>query len=127
MKNWNYLKFITIVAMFIAIVALPINAFSEDAPLFQIVVGADAVANLESYEGGSITAITDTLGAPSAAWFNPSDETLIDYIYVGQSNVLTFQVLKETKAVSKVLSEARGSWENGGCHAYPKCPTNPAA
>lgn len=126
MKKSVERKLIT-TAILALILLFPVLAHSEDAPLFQVVAGADSLTNLESYKGGSITTITDALGAPSAAWFNPNDETLIDYIYVGQNKVLTFQVLKETKGVSEVLSDVRSSWENNGCLAYPKCPTRPAA
>lgn len=105
---------------------IPSVVHSEDAPLFHVVAAADSVTDTETYVGGSVATATDALGAPSATWFNPTDQALIDYIYVGQSVVLTFQVSKEGKTVSHVLSEARSSWENGGCRAYPKCPTIPA-
>ncbi|MBI4431417.1 MAG: hypothetical protein HY587_06870 [Candidatus Omnitrophica bacterium] len=127
MRNGMYLNLVTIIVMIIAIhVLTPMNGYSEDAPLFHVVASADSFADAASYEGKPVTAVTDVLGAPSAAWFDPNDATLINYIYVGESTVHTFKVSKETKAVSAVLREPRSSWESGACLSYPKCPHHPA-
>lgn len=126
MKNLKRKNEIIVVAIAAITLLCPTLCFSEDAPLFQIVQAADSAENLESYVDGSITAVTGTLGAPSATWFNTKDESLIDYIYVGASVVLTFQVVKEGKMVSKVLSDSRSAWESGACLAYPECPVKVA-
>ncbi|GEM_PF-7126978 len=127
MKNLFHSNWASVITVIIAFVTLtPAIGFSEEPPLFQIVASADSISDTKPFVGGAINVVTDQLGAPSAAWFNTKDDTLIDYIYVGTSKVLTFQVAKEGKIIGKVLSDPRSSWENGACRAYPKCPTRPA-
>ena len=98
------------------------NSFGVEPPKFQIIAAADSTANIESYVDSSISSATGTLGAPSAAWFNPKDDTLIDYIYVGNNIVHTFHVLKEGKNVKSVESKPRAEWETGVCPKYKECP-----
>ena len=107
------------------ILTLPASYLLADE-LFQVVAAVDSAADVQSFQDKPISMVTDALGAPSAAWFNPTDETLIDYSYVGQSTVLTFHVLKDGKNIQEVESDSRSGWENGGCMTYPECPKKAA-
>ena len=106
----------------LALVLVAGIAVSEEPSLFQINLLSDSVADLSKYVDGAVSAVTGDLGAPSAVWFSPSDTTLIDYIYIGDSVVITFHVLREGKTVSNQESKLRSEWENSVCLKYKDCP-----
>lgn len=114
---------ITKITITLAIMMAVMPAFAEDAPRFHINTVIDAVSDLKGYAGGSITAVTGEFGPPSAAWFNPGNAAEIDYIYIGDSKVVTFHVAKEGKMVNKAVSADRSAWESRTCRSYPDCPS----
>ena len=92
--------------------------FAKD---FHINAQSDSLSDKEAkqYIGSSIGSVTQVLGSPSMVRNNRGDETKIDYIYIGNGKVYTFEVLKEGKEVTGYKKDSRGSWEGGVYPAYP--------
>ena len=78
-------------------------------------VGANA------YVGGSIASVTRAFGSPSVIRHNVSDPSgKIDYMYVGNGQVVTFVASKASgKAVVSTSVQGRGAWEAGAWLSYP--------
>ncbi|MBI3999248.1 MAG: hypothetical protein HY351_01410 [Candidatus Omnitrophica bacterium] len=89
---------------------------------FHINPQADTLSDTEAkaYVGGSIGGVTGALESPSMVRDNLSDTSKIDYIYIGNNQVYTFEVLKaEGKEVTGYQKHSRSTWESGVYPSYP--------
>ena len=108
-------------AIFVLALAAAPAAFAED---FHINDKADTLSaqDAQGYVGGSVAAVTNNLGSPSMVRFSQSDPNgKIDYIYIGNAYVYTFEAAKELgKQVVAYYRDGRSQWENGVYPGYPK-------
>ena len=93
------------------------------AATFHINAEADVLTatGANAYVGGSIASVTRAFGSPSVIRHNVSDPSgKIDYMYVGNSQVVTFVASKASgKAVLSTGVQGRGAWEAGAWLSYP--------
>ncbi|OGX04773.1 MAG: hypothetical protein A3G87_02910 [Omnitrophica bacterium RIFCSPLOWO2_12_FULL_50_11] len=79
-----------------------------------------AEADAEGYIGVSVSKVTEDLGSPSMVRNNLSDADQIDYIYIGESSVYAFAVMKELgKEVTASTKYGRPEWESSVYPLYP--------
>ena len=86
-----------------------------EVPEFHINPATDSVddAQAEGFLNRSITGVTSVLGSPSMVRDNPSDPSLVDYIFIGNDSVYIFSMTREEKTVVNSSHHSRGEWDGG--------------
>ena len=112
MKNPLFVLMITVSAILLC----PVMVFA-----FHINPASDALTSeqAQSYVEKPVSTVTGALGAPSLVRKNVTDANSIDYIFIGNNQVFTFQVKIEGKVVTAYTQDARVAWESAIYPVYP--------